>query len=198
MGTYGNALFGRTRSALLALLYGHTDQSFYQRQLIRTIGAGHGAIQRELKQLTDMGLIVRKIQGNQTLYRANAKSPIFTELRRMITKTSGTHDAVRSALAPLESDIEVAFAFGSITRHSERAGSDVDLLIIGDAAFADIVTALAQAQKRLGREINPNVFPVAEFRSKLSAGNHFLRSVMKEKKLFVLGSEHELKRLAAK
>ncbi len=196
MGTY--ALFGRTRSALLALLYGHADKSFYQRQLIRTIGAGHGAIQRELKQLTDMGLIVRKIQGNQTLYRANAKSPIFAEIRRVIAKTSGIHDAIRSALAPLESDIELAFVFGSVARHSERAGSDVDLLIIGEPPFADVVSALAQAQKRLGREINPNVFPVAEFRSKLLAGNHFLRSVMKEKKLFVLGSEHELKRLAAK
>jgi hypothetical protein len=42
------------------------------------------------------------------------------------------------------------------------------------------------------------VFPVSEFRSKLAAGNHFLRSVMKEKRLFVLGSENELAKLASK
>lgn len=198
MGTPSNSLFGETRSALLALLYGHTDESFYQRQLIRTIGAGHGAIQRELKQLTDMGLVIRKLQGNQVLYRANMKSPIFTEIKSLITKTVGIHNAIRSALASLESQIEVAFVFGSVARHEERAGSDVDLMILGDVSFGDVVAALAPAQKALAREINPNVFAVPEFRSKLAAGNHFLRSVMKEKKLFVLGSEHELKKLAAK
>lgn len=198
MGTSSNNLFGQTRSAILALLYGHTDESFYQRQLIRTIGAGHGAIQRELKQLTDTGLIVRKSQGNQVLYRANTKSPIFAEIKSLITKTAGIHNAIRSALASLESQIEVAFVFGSVARHEERAGSDVDLMILGDVPFSDVVSALAPAQKALAREINPNVFAVPEFRSKLAAGNHFLRSVMKEKKLFVLGSEHELKKLAAK
>ena len=198
MGTVSDSLFSRTRSALLALLYGHTDESFYQRQLIRTIGAGHGAIQRELKQLTDMELIVRKMQGNQVLYRANTKSPIFAEIKSLITKTAGVHDAIRAALAPLESQIEVAFVFGSVARQEERAGSDVDLMILGDVSFSDIVAALAPAQKALVREINPNVFAVSEFRSKLAAGNHFLRIIMKEKKLFVLGYEHELKKLAAK
>jgi predicted nucleotidyltransferase len=198
MGTSSASLFGETRSALLALLYGHIDESFYQRQLIRAIGAGHGAIQRELKQLADMGLIVRKLQGNQVLYHANTNSPIFAEIKSLITKTAGVHDAIRSALAPLESQIEVAFVFGSVARQEEGAKSDVDLMILGDVSFSDVVAAVARAQKTLAREINPNVFAVPEFRSKLAAGNHFLRSVMKEKKLFVLGSEHELKKLAAK
>lgn len=198
MGTPSNSLFSQARSSVLALLYGHTDESFYQRQLIRAIGAGHGAVQRELQQLTAMGLIVRKVQGNQVLYRANAKSPIFTEIKSLITKTAGVHDAIRSALATLEPQIEVAFVFGSVARQEERAASDVDLMILGDVSFSDVVAALAPAQKTLAREINPNVFAAAEFRSKLAAGNHFLRSVMKEKKLFVLGSEHELKKLAAK
>ena len=70
------------------------------------------------------------------------------------------------------------------------------MMILGDVSFSDIVAALAPAQKTLAREINPNIFAVPEFRSKLAAGNHFLRSVMKEKKLFVMGSEHELKKLA--
>jgi predicted nucleotidyltransferase len=198
MGTQLNTLFGQARSALLALLYGHADESFYQRQLIRAVGVGHGAVQRELKQLTGMGLIVRRVQGNQVLYRANAKSPIFAEIKSLITKTAGVHDAIRSALAPLESEIEVAFVFGSVARQEERTGSDVDLMILGDVPFSEIVAALGPTQEILAREINPNIFPVPEFRSKLAAGNHFLRSVMKEKKLFVLGNEHELKKLAAK
>jgi predicted nucleotidyltransferase len=193
-----SALFGRTRSALLALLFDHADESFYLRQLIRAVGAGHGALQREIKQLTDMGLIVRRVQGNQVLHRANKQSPIFPEIKRLITKTVGVHDAIRSALAALEPKITAAFVYGSIATHRERADSDVDLMVIGEASFSDVVTALGPAQKTLRREVNPTVFPISEFRSKLAAKNHFLHGVMDGKKVFVLGSEDELAKLVAK
>jgi predicted nucleotidyltransferase len=194
----GPNLFGRTRSAVLAMLYGHADQSFYLRQLVRAVGAGHGALQRELKHLTDMGLVVRRVQGNQVLYQANSQSPIFLEIKSLITKSVGTHDAIRSALASLGSEIQIAFVYGSVARQKEHASSDVDLMVLGNAPFSEVVSALDPAQRMLAREINPTVFPVSEFRSKLAAGNHFLRSVMREKKLFVLGTEDELATLASK
>jgi len=194
----GRSLFGHTRSALLALLYGHADQSFYVRQLVRAVGAGHGALQRELKYLTEMGLVLRRTQGNQVLYQANSQSPIFSEIKGLITKTVGIHDVIRSALASLGPEIQIAFVYGSVARQKERANSDVDLMILGDASFSEVVSALGPAQKALGREINPTVFPASEFRSKLAARNHFLRSVMKEKRLFVLGTENDLTKLASK
>ena len=190
------SLFGHTRSALLAMLYGHTNQSFYLRQLVRTVGTGHGAVQRELKNITDMGLAVRSVQGNQVLYQANSQSPIFPEIKSLITKTVGIHNVIRSALISLGSQIQIAFVYGSVARQDERANSDVDLMVLGDVPFSDVVSALATAQRVLGREVNPTIFPVPEFRSKLAAGNHFLRSVMKEKKLLVLGTDNELKKLA--
>lgn len=162
------------------------------------VGAGHGALQRELKHLTDMDLIVRTTRGNQVLYRANSQSPIFSEIKSLITKTVGIHDVIRSALASLGSEIQIAFVYGSVARQKERANSDVDLMVLGNAPFSDVVLALGPAQTVLGREINPTVFPVSEFRSKLAARNHFLRSVMREKRLFVLGTEHELAKLASK
>lgn len=192
------ALFGQTRSALLALFFGHPEQHFYLTQLSRVVGAGHGALQRELKNLTALGLIARTTQGNLVLYRANSKSPVFREMKRLITKTLGVHDALRSALAPLGSQIELAFVYGSVARQAEKAHSDVDLMVVGDAEFGDVVAALSGAQKALGREINPTVYPMAEFQSKLAAGNHFLLSLMEGKKLFVLGTENELAKLAEK
>lgn len=194
----GPNLFGRTRSALLALLYGHADQSFYLRQLVRAVGTGHGALQRELRHLTDIGLVVRRVQGNQVLYQANSQSPIFLEIKSLIAKSVGTHDAIRSALVSLGSEIQIAFVYGSVARQKERANSDVDLMVLGNAPFSEVVSALGPAQRMLAREINPTVFPVSEFRSKLAAGNHFLRSVMREKKFFVLGTEDELAKLASK
>lgn len=197
-GRSGPTLFGRTRSSLLAMFYGHTDESFYILQLVRAVGGGRGAVQRELKHLTDLGLIVRRAQGNQVLYRANAQSPIFKEIKSLVTKTVGAHDAIRSALASLATKIQIAFVYGSVARQTEQASSDIDLMVLGNVSFGEMVSALGPAQRVLRREINPSVFPPSEFRSKLAAKNHFLRAVMKEKKLFVLGSEHELAKLAAK
>jgi len=191
-------LFGRTRSVLLAVLYGHADQSFYLRQLARAVESGHGALQRELKHLTEMGLIARRTQGNQVLYQANSQSPVFPEIKSLIAKTVGIHDAIRSALAPLESEIQVAFVYGSVAQQTERASSDIDLMVLGNVEFTEIVSAVSSVQKALAREINPTVFPVSEFQSKVKSGNHFLRNVMKAKKLFVLGSDRELAKLASK
>ena len=192
------SLFGQTRSALLAQFFGHPEQHFYLRQLARVVGAGHGALQRELKNLTGLGLIVRASQGNQVLYRANPKSPIFAEMTRLVAKTLGIHDTLRAALVRLAPEIQMAFVYGSVARHTERAHSDVDLMVVGDAEFGEVVAALSGAQKALGREINPTVYPMAEFQSNLAAGNHFLLTVMEGKKLFVLGAENELAKLAEK
>lgn len=191
------SLFGQTRGALLALVYGHADQSFYLRQLIREVNSGHGALQRELKHLTELGLLVRKIQGNQVLYQANWESPIFPEIRSLIAKTAGAHDLIHSALASFGRRIKVAFIYGSVARQTERAGSDVDLMIIGDVPFARLIAAFGPVQNKLRREINPTVYPSAEFRTKLQSGNHFLANVMREKKIFVMGTEDDLRELAA-
>ena len=192
------SLFGRTRSALLAMLYGRTEEAFYLRQLVRALGSGHGAVQRELALLTEMGLVIRTTQGNQVLYRANSRSPVFAELKRLIAKTVGIHDTLRSSLATLDSKVELAFVYGSVARHEEQANSDVDVMVLGDASFSDVVEALSPAQRTLGREVNPTVFPVAEFRTKVAAGNHFVKKVLSEKKMFVIGTQDELAKLAAK
>ncbi|HZZ16644.1 MAG TPA: nucleotidyltransferase domain-containing protein [Candidatus Sulfotelmatobacter sp.] len=194
----GRSLFGRTRSALLAILYGHAGESFYLRQLARFLGNGHGAVQRELLQLTEMGLVVRTTQGNQVLYRANARSPVFNELKSLIAKTVGIHDTLRSVLATLGSKVDIAFVYGSVARQDEQPNSDVDVMVLGDASFGDVMTALSPAQKTLGREVNPSVFSTREFRTKVAAGNHFLKKVLSEKKLFVIGTQDELAKLAAK
>jgi predicted nucleotidyltransferase len=116
-------------------------------------------------------------------------------LRGLLLKTAGVADVLREALAPLAAGISVAFVYGSVARGEERRASDVDLLVVGDASFAAVAQALAPAQRRLGREVNPTVFTPAEFRQKLTAGHHFLRSVTGREKLFLFGNEHDLRRL---
>jgi predicted nucleotidyltransferase len=199
MGTFLSAvLFGKTRRAILSLLYSHTDKSFYLREIARAADAGLGAVQREVKRLSDSGIIQRRVQGNQVHYQANPDCPIFQELKDLVTKTAGVGDVLRTALTPLADRIEVALIYGSFARGEEQRGSDVDLLIVGDLTFSEVASALGEAQDTLGREINPTVYPPDEFLSKLGEGHHFLTSVSKEPRIFLIGGEHELERLAEK
>ena len=191
----GEVLFGRTRRAVLALLYGHADEEFYLRQIIRAAGVGQGSMQRELKMLVGSGLVLRRALGRQVYFKANPDSPVYAELRSLLLKTAGVADVLREALAPLAARIEVAFVYGSVARGDERRASDVDVMVIGDASFADVSQALGPAQQRLGREVNPTVYSPAEYRKKLAAGHHFVRSVTEREKLLLFGNEHDVRRL---
>ena len=191
-------LFGKTRRAVLSLLYSQVDDAFYLRQIVRAAGVGLGAVQRELKQLSDAGIIQRIVRGRQVYYQANPQCPVFAELKALVMKTVGIAAVIQAALAPLADRIRIAAIYGSIARSEEYRGSDVDLLVVGEAAFAEIVSALHQAQSTINREINPTVYPPAEFRSKVAAGHHFLNAVLKEPVLFLVGDKRELARLAKK
>ena len=111
-------------------------------------------------------------------------------------KSAGVADALRIALAPLARRIRTAFIYGSVARGRERRASDVDVLVIGDVSFSETAEALGRTQEAIGREVNPSVYPPVEFRAKLAARNHFLGSVLKSKKIFLIGDQRELGRLA--
>lgn len=189
-------LFGKTRRAVLALLYSHVDESFYLRQITRAAGAGMGAVQREVKNLAEAGIIRRTTSGRQVYYQANPECPVYDELKSLIMKTVGMGDVFRAALAPLENRIHVAFLFGSLVQGNQRLESDVDIMVVGDVTFAEVVSILSGFQETVRREINPVVYPPEEFRSKLAANHHFLKSVLDDTKFFLIGDQYELEKLA--
>jgi predicted nucleotidyltransferase len=190
VSTLSGTLFGRTRGALLGVLYGHVGEAYYLRQLARMTGIALGPVQRELRQLADSGLVIRRTLGTNTLYSANEASPVFDEIRSLVAKTVGIHDILVAALQPLERKINLAFVYGSVARSGEGLQSDIDLMIVGRVHFADVVDRLADAQKTLNREINPTVYTIKEFTSKVRG--HFLKTVLGEKKLFLIGDENVL------
>jgi predicted nucleotidyltransferase len=185
-------LFGQTRRRVLGWLLGHPDGAFYLRQIVRQTGAAQGAVQRELNALTSAGIIQRTVEGRQVYFQANQESPIFPELRSLFLKTAGASDVLREALAPLADRIVVALIFGSAARGELRSDSDIDLLVVGDAPFAAVAAALKEAQERLGRDVNPTVYPADEFSAKIRGGHHFLTSVLQEPHVFVIGGSDEL------
>ena len=85
--------------------------------------------------------------------------------------------------------------YGSVARGEENHRSDVDLLVVGSASFAEVVKMLRSAQETLGREINPTVYPIDEFRIRIAQEHYFIQNVLSGEKIFVIGDEDDLKRL---
>jgi predicted nucleotidyltransferase len=191
-----NILFGKIRGGVLALLYEGPDKSFYVRQIARHVNASVGAVRRELEKLAEVDLIVRTPIGNQVFYQVNQRNPVFAEMRALVSKTVGIFSFLRGALEPLAQRVTVAFVYGSVARQQERAQSDVDLMIIGEVALDDVLACLPEAETKLGRVVNPTVYSVPEFKSKLADGNHFLNAVVNGHKVFLIGNEDELGKMA--
>src|SRR5947209_17691124 len=84
-----DALFTKTQQRVLGVLFGQPERSFYASELIRNAGTGSGAAQREVAKLEGSGLIVTRRIGHQRHYQANAASPPYSELRRLVVKSVG-------------------------------------------------------------------------------------------------------------
>jgi len=192
-------LFGsELRVRLLCWLFTHPDESFYVRQLAGILDSDSTNVSRELSRLADIGILTCTVEGRQKHYSVHQECSVFDELHSLIVKTEGVVGLTGEALEPLAGAIEVSFIYGSMAQGRLRADSDVGLMVVSGAAFGDVVRTLADAQRKLGREVNPTVYPPAEFREKLADGHPFLREVMAGDKLFVVGSRDDLERLAEK
>ena len=190
------ALFSQVQLRVLSLLIGQPSRSYQLTDVITLVGSGRGAVQRELRKLTSAGIVELSINAGRKVYQANKQSPIFRELHGIIVKTAGIAGPLRTALRTFSNKISLAFVYGSIAKGSETAKSDVDLMIIGrDVAYSDVYKALQKAERRLQREINPTLMSASEWNKKLSDGNQFIGKIAQQPKIFVIGTEHELKRI---
>ena len=188
----------KTRIRLLTVFLLRGDGRFYLRELVKKTGAQLRSVQVELANLTEAGILIKEISGRQTYYRIDKRCPIIPELRSIFIKTAGLSDVLRTALAPLADSIDVAFVFGSFATDRVRPDSDVDLMIVGRVTLQEIVDVLGSVEQEIGREVNPSVFPLEEFRERVEAGEHFIISVLNERKLFLIGDERELERDAGR
>jgi predicted nucleotidyltransferase len=188
-----DALFSGTRQRLLGLLFGQPSRSFYATELIGLADIGSGAVQRELANLAQSGLVTVRAVGNQKHYQANPESPIFEELRGITEKTVGLAEPLREALAPLAPQIHAAFVYGSIAKRTDTSASDVDLMLLSDqVSYADTFAALEAASSRLGRKVNPTILTSKEFYKRVKAEESFLTRVLAQPKVWIIGGDSDL------
>lgn len=184
-------LFTKTQQRVLGLLFGQPERAFHLSELIALAGTGTGAVQREIARLVASGLVSMIARDGRKVYRANERSPIFSELCSIVEKTSGVAEQLRQALAPVAKDITLAILFGSVAKKTDKADSDIDLLVVSDALLLEkLFRTLGPVEERLGRRINPTLYTTAELEARRRSNNPFVTKVLSGRHHVLLGDLH--------
>ena len=191
MGILSEILSSKIRAEVFRLLFGVTDQALHMREIERRSGYAIGTIQSELKKLLRLDLVKKRRDGNRLYYRANKEHPLYPDIHHLVLKTSGLVDVLQMTLKPVP-DISMAFVFGSVAGHKEKAESDIDLMVIGSIGLRKLTALLSDASMQVAREINPYVLSTSEFTKRKVNNDHFLTRVLEMPKIFIIGSENEL------
>jgi predicted nucleotidyltransferase len=192
MSLLSEILSSNIRAEIFRLLFGLLDEELHMREIERRTGYAIGTIQTELKKLLRLDLLINRRDGNRLYYKANKDHPLYTAIHNLVIKTAGLVDVLQGALAPSK-QIDLAFVFGSIARSAEKAGSDVDLIIIGALGLRKLSGLLSGISEQIGREINPHAFTKGEFRKRKKQNDHFISRILESPMIFIIGSENELK-----
>ena len=195
MSLLSEILSSKIRADIFRLFFGVSDNELHMREIERRSGYAIGTIQTELRKLLRLDLVNKRKDGNRTYYRANKDHPLFLDIQRLVLKTVGLVDILQNKLTKSQ-EITIAFVFGSIARQEEMAGSDIDLVVIGHLGLREITGLLSGLTEKVGREINPHVFSVKEFKKRIARKEHFITQVLDEPKIFIFGNENELNTMA--
>jgi predicted nucleotidyltransferase len=193
-----DALFPNVRQEIHGAALLRPEKWWYLSELGTFLRKTPSSLQRELTALVRSGILEQRRDGRRSYFRAEARSPIFCELRGLFEKTAGMVPALRRVLNEFGCQIDCAFVYGSVAKSEEGAESDVDLMVIGTVGLAGLSPVLRRLEARLGREINVTNYTPAEFRSRSAANDHFITTVLREKKLFVKGTRDDLERIAGR
>jgi predicted nucleotidyltransferase len=184
-----DALFTMTQQRVLSSLFLHPDRAYQLIEIIDRARAGRGTVQRLLARLTASELVDRVPVGKRHLYRANTRSPLFPELHGLLVKTVGLADPLRGVLVPFRRRIRFAIVYGSIAKGTERAGSDIDVLIVGDdIALEDLLEAFEPVERQVGRRIHPTLYTSRDYERRRREGNSFLTSVLAGDHIALIGA----------
>ena len=184
----------KTRKKIIRLFFFDPGKEYYLRELERILNIPVGNIRRELLSLEKSGLFKRNERGNLVYYSVNKASPIFKEVKSILSKTIGVEALIKSALKKIKG-IKIAFIFGSYAKGKEDSFSDIDLMIIGNPDEDTLVAKISKIEERIGREVNYHILSHSDWKKKVKEKNSFIKNILIQEKIFLIGNQNDLSKL---
>ena len=184
-----NITRSKTREAILQLYFSHPEKKYYLRELEKILHFPVQNIRRELINLEKNSIFKREKSGNQVYYFLNMESPIYSDIRNIISKTIGIENQLSDALSGV-SGIKKAFIFGSFANGTQDALSDIDIMIIGDINEDALIEKISRLESKFEREINYHIYSEREFEERIKEKNSFISKILLKPVIFLIG-KHE-------
>ena len=179
------------QARLLTVLLDDTERPLTSRELGERTGGSAASLHRELRRLTDAGLLEEETLGRTKRYRAARDAPAFEPLRELVRRTLGVDAELARRLRAMEG-IDFAAIHGSWARGEVGPTSDIDLLVVGDADPDAVASAVAGVERLAGREVNATVYARDEFVARRHSSG-FLRTVLSRPLVALAGSLDDLR-----
>jgi len=189
MNILAQILSSQVRSEIFRLLFSDEKSSIHLRDLQRQSSLSIGTIQKEIAHLKELDLVIAERDGNRLYYTANPDHPLYKEICGLVEKTSGIAERLKETLSSMKG-IECAFIFGSYAKGEEKSHSDIDLIVVGTVGLRALSSVFKTLTEKTQREINPHVYSMKAWKEKMKKKDHFIKSIMNEKKVFLIGDEN--------
>jgi len=186
----------KSQILILKLLFLNSTKEFHLHDIARRTELAPSTVLKEIRDILNIGLVVKRTQGNLILYKINNKSVIFDELKRIFLKYELLDEIIAKELHAEQ--IKYALIYGSFAKGTEVESSDIDLFIVGKIKENVILTLIRGIEGNIGREINYILWTVAEFEKKRKEGVALLREIATNPIIMIVGDEDEFRRTVAK
>lgn len=181
----------KIRQKILLLLVYNPGKEYYINELAKLIGISAGTAKRELEKLLASGLLIKTRRANSVYYGLNKENQLLPDIKNIIDKTIGIDYILKKEFDKI-SDIEFAFLFGSYVKGDFKAGSDIDLYVIGDISEKKLYDKIKTAENKIGREINYHLATTEEFKKNIKK-SFFYQEILKNY-LLVIGDEQKFRK----
>ncbi|MFA4818217.1 MAG: nucleotidyltransferase domain-containing protein [Parcubacteria group bacterium] len=172
--------FTKNQILLLEIFFNHPEKAFYLRELGKLLNKQPGVFQADINELVKSGLLADYYQANSRFFKINKEYPIYPELKKIFLKIAGITAALKEGLKNIR-HIKKAFIYGSYASGKEKAGSDVDLFVIGTINEGELLKLVNKLEQKFTREINYTLISEKEFKKKQKEGNSFIKNVLNKK-----------------
>ncbi len=169
------------RADVLSLLLNSPDEQFYIREIAELLRKNPSGVKRELDNLEKMGIVMSEKVANLKYFRANKESPLFSELKNLITKSLGLPGAVKAVLRAFGA--KAAFLYGPYAEGDDV--NTVDLFVIG--ALSSLTKELKDIERRFDRKINCTIVDEEEYELKKKKGDANLKRLLSGKRIALIG-----------
>jgi len=180
----------KSRVKLLELLLLNPTEEFHLREISRRIQVSAPYVKREMTNLISLGLVLKRSQGNLTLFKFNKGSPIAEELKRIFLKTESFGRFIRDRIREI-GEIRFALIYGSFAKGEEAETSDIDLLIVGDVNERRMLDITQKIEERVGREVNYIAWTENEFEKKARERIPLLEEIVNTPVIMIVGDLDE-------